>query len=188
MIKTKFRKSLKRKLSLMSEREIIKTSATIQLNCLNYVKTLKHENVLIYMPSKSEVKTDAIRKKMLNKNKKVYIPRVLEENKLHFNKFVSEDNLVINKFNILESIDQAILPAEKFDLLILPFVGIDKKGSRLGHGGGYYDRALQDLKYLNDKAIIIGLGYEFQLINDEFGEPHDLKFDLVFTEQGFHIY
>jgi hypothetical protein len=26
------------------------------------------------------------------------------------------------------------------------------------------------------------------LINDEFGEPHDLKFDLVFTEQGFHIY
>ena len=95
----------------MSEREIIKTSATIQLNCLNYVKTLKHENVLIYMPSKSEVKTDAIRKKMLNKNKKVYIPRVLEENKLHFNKFVSEDNLVINKFNILESIDQAILPA-----------------------------------------------------------------------------
>ena len=52
----------------MSEREIIKTSATIQLNCLKYVKTLKHENVLIYMPSKSEVKTDAIRKKMLNKN------------------------------------------------------------------------------------------------------------------------
>ena len=129
------------------------------------------------MPSKSEVKTDAIRKKMLNKNKKVYIPSVLEESKLHF-----------NKFNILESIDQDILPAEKFDLLILPFVGIDKKGSRLGHGGGYYDRALQNLKYLNDKAIIIGLGYEFQLINDEFGEPHDLKFDLVFTEQGFHIY
>ena len=172
----------------MSEREIIKTSATIQLNCLNYVKTLKHENVLIYMPFKSEVKTDEIREKMLSKNKKVYIPRVLDKSKLHFSKFVSKNNLVINKFNILESIDQDILPVEKFDLLILPFVGIDKNGSRLGHGGGYYDRALQNLKYPNKNAIIIGLGYEFQLLKNEFGESHDIKFDLVFTEQNLHIF
>ena len=188
MIKTKFRKSLKHKLSLMSEREVVKSSVIIQLNFLNYVKSLKYENVLIYMPFKSEVKTDEIREKMLSKNKKVYIPRVLDKGKLHFSKFVSKNNLVINKFNILESIDQDILPVEKFDLLILPFVGIDKNGSRLGHGGGYYDRALQDLKYLNKNAIIIGLGYEFQLLKNEFGESHDIKFDLVFTEQNLHIF
>ena len=51
-----------------------------------------------------------------------------------------------------------------------------------------YLHPLQSFSIHHDKAIIIGLGYEFQLINDEFGEPHDLKFDLVFTEQGFHIY
>ena len=188
MTKTKFRKSLKHKLSLMSEREVVKSSVIIQRKFLNYVKSLKHENVLIYMPFKSEVKTAEIREKMLSKNKKVYIPRVLDKSKLHFSKFVSKNNLVINKFNILESIDEDILPVEKFDLLILPFVGIDKNGSRLGHGGGYYDRALQNLKYPNKNAIIIGLGYEFQLVKNEFGESHDIKFDLVFTEQNLHIF
>ena len=89
MMKTKFRKSLKHKLSLMSEIEVIKSSAVIQLNCLNYIKSIKHENVLIYMAFKSEVRTDVIKDRLLFGNKKIFIPKVLDKNTLSFNKYSS---------------------------------------------------------------------------------------------------
>ena len=188
MMKTKFRKSLKHKLSLMSEIEVIKSSAVIQLNCLNYIKSIKHENVLIYMAFKSEVRTDVIKDRLLFGNKKIFIPKVLDKNTLSFNKYSNEESLVENEFKILESLSQEFLVGEKFDLIILPLIGIDKNGSRLGYGGGYYDRALQDIRNLDKRPTIIGLGYEFQILNEEFGESHDIKFDIAFTEQKLHIF
>ena len=60
MMKTKFRKSLKHQLSLMSESEIIKKSANIQSRCMNYIDSVDHYNVLIYMSFRSEVRTNIL--------------------------------------------------------------------------------------------------------------------------------
>ena len=77
MIKTKFRKSLKHQLSLMSESEIIKKSANIQLRCINYINSVEHYNVLVYMPFRSEVRTNILREELLSNKKEVYIPKIL---------------------------------------------------------------------------------------------------------------
>ena len=70
------------------------------------------------------------------------------------------------------------------DLVILPLVGVDSKGYRLGFGNGYFDKLLCNFKNNNPKKTIIGLGYAFQLTSENFAENHDLKFDTVFTELG----
>ena len=81
MMKTKFRKSLKHQLSLMSESEIIKKSANIQSRCMNYIDSVDHYNVLIYMSFISEVRTNILIKELFSnewKNKIVVTDRKLK--------------------------------------------------------------------------------------------------------------
>ncbi|MFL2725581.1 MAG: 5-formyltetrahydrofolate cyclo-ligase [Gammaproteobacteria bacterium] len=187
MMKTKFRKSLKHQLSLMSESEIIKKSANIQSRCMNYIDSVDHYNVLIYMSFRSEVRTNILIEELFSNKKEVYIPKIMHGNTLCFNRYIDGDDLVLNKFNILESIQEDELLPQNFDLIILPLVGVDQNGNRLGYGGGYYDRALQYINNL-EKPKIIGLGYQFQVMENIFGENHDVKFDLVFTEKDIISY
>ena len=61
---------------------------------------------------------------------------------------------------------------------------MDNAGYRLGYGGGYFDRALEGLN--KNKPILIGLGYDYQVSEKSFGEPHDIRYDIVITENNIH--
>ena len=67
--------------------------------------------------------------------------------------------------------------------MFIPFVGIDSNGQRLGYGGGYFDKSLEILKSAQEKPLIVGLGYDYQVSEEVYGEDHDLKYDLVITER-----
>ena len=69
-----------------------------------------------------------------------------------------------------------------FNTMFIPFVGVDKKGARLGYGGGYFDRTLEKIQISERKPLIVGIGYDYQIIDDSFGEDHDIKYDVVITE------
>ena len=83
----------------------------------------------------------------------------------------------------MESDSDYYLHIDQFDLLIIPFLSVDKDGFRLGYGGGYFDRALEKVL---EKPKIIGIGYEHQIYTKSFGEPHDIKYDCVITEERIH--
>tara|TARA_Y100000768_G_C23726798_1_gene562894 strand:- start:295 stop:552 length:258 start_codon:yes stop_codon:yes gene_type:complete len=65
------------------------------------------------------------------------------------------------------------------DLFVLPSVGIGSLGKRLGYGGGFYDRVLSSIK----KEKICSFIYDFQVIENFFGENHDIEASKVFTEK-----
>jgi 5-formyltetrahydrofolate cyclo-ligase len=67
--------------------------------------------------------------------------------------------------------------------MFIPFVGVDINGHRIGYGGGYFDRALSSLIHdKNKKPLIIGLGYDYQILSKNLAEPHDLRYHKVITE------
>lgn len=74
-----------------------------------------------------------------------------------------------------------LIPPEDIDLVILPCVGFDKEGNRLGHGGGYYDRYLPGCK----KALSICVAFEAQRLEDIPVEAHDINPGMTVTEKGF---
>lgn len=77
-------------------------------------------------------------------------------------------------------VGQRWLPPEKLDLVIVPAVAFDRKGRRLGRGGGYFDRFLGKLP----PAILrVGLGFGFQVIEELPWEPHDEPVSRVITEK-----
>ena len=91
--------------------------------------------------------------------------------------------MVKNKYGISEIDDNKnYIGLEGFNMIFIPFVGVDKNGYRLGYGGGYFDRALEKIKLCISKPLIVGLGYDYQIMNNYFGENHDMKYDIVITE------
>lgn len=67
------------------------------------------------------------------------------------------------------------------DVLIIPLVGFDAAGYRLGYGGGYYDRTLATL---SPRPLRIGLGYEAAALPTIHPQPHDIPMSCIVTDEG----
>ena len=65
--------------------------------------------------------------------------------------------------------------------LLVPLVGFDSGGYRLGYGGGFYDRTLAAL---SPQPLAIGVGYEFGRLATIHPQPHDVPMDALVTEAG----
>ena len=69
------------------------------------------------------------------------------------------------------------------DVLLVPLLSFDRRGFRLGYGGGFYDRTLQELR-ANKTVMAIGLAYADQEVDAVPIEPTDQRLDAILTEQG----
>jgi 5-formyltetrahydrofolate cyclo-ligase len=65
------------------------------------------------------------------------------------------------------------------DALLVPLVGFDGEGYRLGYGGGYYDRTLAALV---PRPFCVGLGFDFGQLPSIVPQPHDIRMDVIVTE------
>ena len=63
------------------------------------------------------------------------------------------------------------------EMIVIPAVAFDRRGNRVGRGKGYYDRLLAD-----SRARKVGVAYDFQLVDEIDAEPHDVRVDVVITE------
>jgi 5-formyltetrahydrofolate cyclo-ligase len=68
-------------------------------------------------------------------------------------------------------------------VLLIPLAAFDRRGGRIGYGGGYYDRALERLERVRP-VLKIGVGYAVQEIDRVPEEAHDRRLDLILTEAG----
>jgi 5-formyltetrahydrofolate cyclo-ligase len=69
----------------------------------------------------------------------------------------------------------------RVDVVIVPGVAFAPDGSRLGQGGGWYDRFLAGVR---PDCVTIGVGFDAQLLDALPVEPHDVRLDLIVTESG----
>ena len=69
------------------------------------------------------------------------------------------------------------------EILIVPLVAFSRAGGRLGYGGGFYDRTLEQLR-AHKPTLAIGFAYAAQEMDDLPLEPTDQPLDLIVTEQG----
>jgi 5-formyltetrahydrofolate cyclo-ligase len=107
---------------------------------------------------------------------------------MKFNLLTEQDVVAKNKYGIDEIDNTKYLDPHLFDAMFIPFVGVDINGYRVGYGGGYFDRALSNLKGQNNKPLIIGLGYDYQILTKDLAEPHDFKYHKVVTESRILSY
>ena len=85
-----------------------------------------------------------------------------------------------NHFGILEPIDAQPLSGADMDLVLLPLVGFDKSGGRLGMGGGFYDKTFAD-KVAGHSPVLLGLAHECQEVPRLPIESWDVPLDGIIT-------
>jgi 5-formyltetrahydrofolate cyclo-ligase len=76
-------------------------------------------------------------------------------------------------------------PVVQPDLVITPLLAFQRDGLRLGQGGGYYDRALEDLRARKPDVFVLGLAYSGQQVENLPHEPHDQRLDAILTEKEY---
>ena len=181
-VKAKYRNSILQKRNALGLTEVSNLSNTIlkiadlELN-LSMIKTLGS-----YFSTKNEVNPEILTHTRVKKNFLTTFPRVGSN---HSMRLIAPQNLMRlckNKYDIFEPSDGEEIHPIDHEIIIIPTVGVDKNGYRLGYGGGYYDRFLESVIQSNNRPLLVGLIYDFQFIDDSINEAHDLKLDIVFSE------
>ena len=182
-MKAKYRQSILQKRNSLGLSEISNLSKIILKNAdlelsLSAIKTLGS-----YFSSNNEVDLEALTDMRLKKNLLTTFPRVEPNHSMSLIAPKNIKNLTRNKYNIFEPSDGDEIYPIDHEIIIIPTVAVDKNGYRLGYGGGYYDRFLKSVTQRSNRPLLIGLIYDFQFIDESFNELHDIKLDIVFSEQ-----
>ncbi len=110
---------------------------------------------------------------------------------LHFAPWWPGASLARNRFGIHEPAvpRRTWLPPRMLDLVLLPLVGFDAAGNRLGMGGGYYDRSFAFLARRPwRRPCLIGIGFDRQRVPQLPQRPWDVPLDAVLTERHRYVF
>lgn len=125
--------------------------------------------VMVYMPVKGEIDVTSL----LNDEKTFLLP-VTEGDNMHAS---LTGELEEGDFKVPVPKDKRVFDKTKIDIVIVPGVVFDKNYNRMGYGKGYYDRFLKDTD-----ALKIGVCHAFQMLDTIKSEEHDIKMDMIITE------
>ena len=168
------RELLAQKRRMLTKEQVAEYSSQIlaqveQLNCFQAAKT-----VLIYYPTKNEVDLLPLVKKY--KKEKTLLFPVVRGHQMMACPYEGNAKMHRGKYNIPEPTTDPF--QGNIDLILVPGVGFDCNCNRLGRGGGYYDRYVQSFAR---KSVLVGVGYDFQLIEEVPVGRHDKRLDYVVT-------
>lgn len=172
--KKQVRELLAQKRRLLTKDEVTNQSALVvealeQISCFQSAKT-----VLIYYPTHNEVNVLSLIKKY--KKTKTFLFPVTHRHFMNACPYEGNAKMHRGKYNIPEP---TTAPYKgQIDLIIVPGVGFDKSGNRLGRGGGYYDKFIATI---HKHTQLIGVGYDFQLIEEVPSNRRDKKMDYIVT-------
>ena len=185
MVENMDKNELRKQLQLRRKHEpnylIDSKSKKIQQRIIKDPHFIKSENILFYISYGHEVCTHELIQTYLNSEKNIMIPITkTSSHSLEISLVSSWQDLQPGPFDILEPIKEkrSLIDPCKIDLILVPGIGFDERGHRLGHGGGYYDWLLS-----KSKAFTIGLAFELQMVTHIPVEPHDQQVDCIITEK-----
>ncbi len=178
--KFELREHLRTKRSKLSSSFVWMKSEQISYSLIKELslKLKKSDRIALYSPIAGEVDTRLIDFEIRKLNKSVYYPKIIGE-RMYFVKTNSLDDLSLGHFGIREPAGEKYISISNLDIFIIPAIAIGLDGSRLGFGKGFYDKELEDVPRRKMFSAI----FDFQLVDKEFREEHDIKVDKVFTEK-----
>ena len=138
------------------------------------------ESVFIYNSFGSEVDTKKLIATLISLGKRVYLPKI-SNGEMFAVRYKEGTTLTKNRYGIGEPEGEPY--AVEFDAVVIPLLAFNRRGYRLGYGGGFYDKFLR-----TSNAEKIGLAFSLQLSNEFNEDGWDVPLDLVITEKGIYSF
>lgn len=140
-----------------------------------------------YVSMRGEVDTMPIFRIMARTRKTTALPRMEPRTRLlHFREWKEGDPLETGAFSVREP--RAASPAFIPSLVLVPTLAFDRYGTRLGYGGGWYDRTMQALRDHPRPPLFIGVAHSLQEMPELPREGHDQLLDGILTELGVSMF
>ncbi len=179
MTKLDLKRRLRAERIQMLERAVHEKSLRIYRRLIDMPAYQRARRIACYVSIKNEVDTRTVIQKTIGSGKQVGVPVTREEGSMDFQEILGLSDLRPVRYGLREPVPnpKMVLLPHTIDLVLIPGIAFDRLGHRIGSGGGYYDRFLAQTE-----AVRIGLSYGFQIIDRVPAEPHDVKMDLIITE------
>ena len=143
------------------------------------VAELRHATIGFYWPFRGEIDLVGFVRGLIGTNSVTALPVVVEKGRpLEFWRWEPGMEMRPGIWDIpVPAVAEPVAP----DCLLVPLVGFDDQGFRLGYGGGYYDRTIVAMPR---PPLAIGIGYAFQRMPTIQPQPFDQPMDAIVTEVG----
>jgi len=149
-------------------------------------------HIALYLPNDGEIDPRLLLREAQRRGKKTYLPvlNAWPRTKMVFQRMTPGEKLRPNRFGIAEP---GIDPARQraiwaLDLVLLPLVGFDEHGGRLGMGGGFYDRSLayRARRTAWHAPLLLGLAHECQKVERLDQASWDVPLQGTVTDKGWY--
>lgn len=142
--------------------------------------------IACYLPMPDEVDTWPVIERAWRMKKRIFAPICSRERNLRFCEVRPETGLVRNHYGLLEPVEGEFVTSRQLDLVLTPMVAFDRKRSRIGMAGGYYDTTFSFLRGRRwlFRPKLVGLAFACQEVADIPENPWDIRAYRVITEAG----
>lgn len=159
-------------------------SRSISFHFFDKVAFAPEDAIAGYWRIRDEADCQPILVRLMDCGQVVVLPVVnAPEEPLEFRVWAADAPLYEAGFGTLAPSDLA--PRAAPDLILMPLLGFDRAGTRLGYGGGYYDRTLAGMR---KRPMLVGLAFSAQAFDHIPREAHDIPLDAVVTETGVEFF
>jgi 5-formyltetrahydrofolate cyclo-ligase len=190
-MKPELRKSLRRKRRAFGPFESARRAKLAAAAVTRLPQFKAGARVAVYLPFDGELDTAGVLAAARRRGVRIYVPVVVDRrhSRIEFHPLSSGTRR--GTFGILVPSGRGRpTPPRWFDLMLVPLVGVDTLGRRLGFGGGFYDRALafRRARRTWPGPRVVGYCFDCQRVDTVFAESWDARLDALATESGITLF
>ena len=175
--KAELRKQIRQSRSTRTAQELAQVNRALATH--NWDTLLKGSVIACYCAMENEPGTDLLIEELKNLGLSVFLPIISNNGSLQWG--LATTNMVTNEFGIAEPTNP-IQPTPEFSSVIMPAMAVGRDGSRLGRGGGYYDRWLETLPTSAEHGPLrIAVVFDNEVLQTLPVEKHDQRIDVIVT-------
>ncbi|MCA1926417.1 MAG: 5-formyltetrahydrofolate cyclo-ligase [Thiobacillus sp.] len=150
---------------------------------------LRARRIGFYLPQHGEFDVGPLMNRALGMGRECCLPILPARGRvMRFGRLGDKTRMTPNCYGIPEPLDSTPRSARQLDVLLMPLVGFDPAGHRLGMGGGFYDATLAFMRHRRHwrKPRLIGVAFECQKVDRLPHDPWDIPLDAVLTERRLY--
>lgn len=153
--------------------EIYRKEYSMELSKIFFESDLyrNSQKIMSYISIHGEFEMKYINRRILSEGKNLILPKIYEKGRMKAFEVKNLSELQKNSWGLHEPLETIEMEP---DLIIVPGVAFDKKGNRMGFGGGFYDRFLE-----KRRVKTVAFCYEFQMVEELPVEEHDIPVGQV---------
>jgi len=184
-VKETIRRELRQNLAAMKDglrQKLSKQACKLLLGLKEYGQA---KTVMAYIPLPDELDVGPVFYSAWEQGKVVVTPKIIWE-RHELKPIVThnlDEDLTASRHGLREPAGTQELALSEIDLVIVPALGFDRSGHRMGRGGGFYDRFLAQPKL---RARTVGITFEQQVLDKLPVLSHDKAVEMIITEAGVH--